>query len=504
MKKMGKVYLVGAGPGDPGLITWRGIELLAAADCVLYDSLANHELLSHCRAGCEKIFVGKKAGKHYVRQEDTIEILIEKAKSGVDVVRLKGGDPLVFGRGSEEAAELLKENIEFEIIPGITAATGATAYAGIPLTHRNMVTQCVMVTAHEAPDKQESQVDWQCLAQMKHTTIVIYMGARKLSDIAKRLMFYGMSPDKPAASIENGTLPYQKIVESTISELPEKVAEAGLQPPMLTVIGPTVGLREQIDWFAERPLAGKSVIVTRARDQAQSLYEKLSWLGAEPVPFPVIRTSLSDPGKDARELMHNKYDWIVFSSENGVRYFFEYLRNAGLDARAFGKARIAAIGSGTARRLDSLGIIADFVPSSFTSKVLIGELTEKYDIANNKILRVKGYFKNDPLTDGLRENGAEVTTCAVYDLESDSPDEYIIENVAANGADFALFTSMSTVDNFFRAMGEEAAAEVLRGCTPIAIGPVTATALDRHGISEYETAEKHNIDGLVDVLLKIC
>ncbi len=497
------VWLVGAGPGDPGLIAWRGLQLIGRADCILFDNLANPELLGHCHTGCEKIFVGKEADHHHMCQEDIIALMIEKARQGMNVVRLKGGDPLVFGRGSEETAELRSAGIDFEIVPGITAAIGATAYAGIPLTHRNLVTQCVMVTAHESPDKTESQVEWKHLARMNNTTIVIYMGAKKLPDIAETLVRYGMRPDMPAAVVENGTLPRQRTVVGTIFNLPKEVKKAGLKPPLITIIGPTIGLRREVDWFVRRPLSGKRVIVTRARDQAQSLYEKLGEIGSEPIPCPVIRTSLSMPEIAAKDLMNKKYDWVVFSSENGVRYFFEYLRSGNLDARSFGAAKIAAIGSGTARMLDEKGIIADFVPSKFTSKELIAELTDKYDITGNSILRVKGYFDQDPLTDGLRERGAEVTTCTVYDLDRDTPDEHIINRINSEGADFALFTSMSTVDNFFESLGEDDARRVLEGAISVAIGPVTATALDRHGIDRYEVAEKHNIDGLIEALLKI-
>lgn len=500
MQKKGKVYLIGAGPGDPGLITVKGNEKLCSSDVVLYDNLSNHELLTGCPKSAELLYVGKQAGLHFLNQEAIIELMIEKALEGKDVARLKGGDPMIFGRGSEEALALKEAGIEFEIVPGVTAGAGATAYSGIPLTHRKMVTQCIFVTAHEAPDKTESQVEWEKIAQMKSTTVVIYMGAKMLPSIVDTLMKHGMPGDMPAALIENGTLPIQKSVVTNIENLVETARNNDFNPPLITVLGPTTSMAQQINWFEERNLFGRRIVVTRARDQAGPFFKMLRDAGAFPLPIPVIRTELAVPDEPVEDILAKDYDWIVFSSENGVRWFFELLKRSGLDARSLGRSKIAVIGDGTARRLKSYGIIPDFLPSDFLSSALVNELTEKHDLKEKKILRVKGYFKQDPLSKGLSDKGAQVDTIAVYDLTSDTPDEKWTEDLIENGADAVIFTSMSTVNNFFEALGEATARDVLTSARPVAIGPVTAGALREHGIDEYATAEKHNLDGLMEVL----
>ena len=498
----GKVYLIGAGPGDPGLITVNGINALKEADVVLYDKLANPELLGECRSDAEMIFVGKAAGHHYVKQEDTIKLMIEKANSGNIVARLKGGDPLIFGRGSEEAVELVSEGIKFEFIPGVTAAAGATAYAGIPLTHRNMATQCVMLTAHEAPGKEESQIEWERLAGMKNTTIVIYMGAAMLPEISKTLIDFGMDENHPAAVVQNGTLPEQRSISGTIKTIPQLVSEKGLKPPLITILGPTVSLREKINFFENKPLFGRRIVVTRAKDQAASFYKMLRELGAEPVPFPVIKTEQANPKTNLETVLENKYEWTVFSSENGVRWFFSLLNDNGKDARVLGNSRVAAIGSGTQKKLKEMGIIADFVPETYTSRALVDELASKYDLAGRNVLRVKGYFEQDPLTENLVKKGAEVHPLEVYRLEKDEPTDMQKDNLMNNGAEAIVFTSGSTVDNMLSVLGERSA-EVLMNTIPIAIGPVTATKLEERGILHYIMADQHDLDGIILKLLEL-
>lgn len=499
----GKVYLIGAGPGAADLITEKGGKILKSADIILYDKLASPQLLAICKKGAEKIFVGKEAGKHHVKQEDTIKIMLEKAKDGKTVARLKGGDPYIFGRGSEEAIELVENGIDFEIVPGITAASGATAYAGIPLTHRGLVTQCVLLTAHEAPGKEDSQIEWEKLAKMKHTTIVIYMGARLLPKITETLLGNGMPADTPAAIVQNGTMPNQRSFSGTLARLPEIASDNALKPPLISIIGPTAAMREEINWFEKKPLFGKRIVVTRAKDQAQTTYDKLEALGAEPLAFPVIRTELTVPDLDIREMFNNIiYDWALFSSENGVRYFFEALQLQNLDARIIGKTKIAAIGSGTARKLNSFGIFPDFIPSKFTSESLVEELAELEHFIGKKYLRVKGYFKQDPLTDKIREKGGAVDTIEVYDLAAEVPDETLADDLTENGADSVMFTSTSTVHNFFAALGDEKAREILASALPLSIGPVTASALEELGIKNFISSKVHTIDGMLETLLE--
>lgn len=500
---IGKVYLVGAGPGDPGLITVRGMELLKSADVILYDKLANPELLAVSKPGAEKIFVGKEAGVHHVKQEDTIQLMIDKAFQGKNVVRLKGGDPLIFGRGSEEALALVEKGIEFEFVPGITAATGATAYAGLPVTHRNIVTQCLMLTAHEAPDKPESQVEWGKIAKLKNTTIVIYMGAKLLPKIVDTLIRNGMAPDMPAAIIRNGTLPNQETYSSVLSKLPGLLKTKNLKPPLITVISPTAEMMGPLDWFSKRPLHGKRIVITRAADQSDSLRKMLIDEGAYPVMLPVIRTVQAYPEIPIIDILDRKYDWIVFSSENGVRWFFSLLDENGLDSRVLAGMKIAAIGSGTSLRLKEYGLIPDFVPENYTSDYLVRELSESENLDGMNILRVKGYFDMDPLTDGFREKGANVFTCGVYKLEQEMPGEESINYLKQSGAEAVIFTSGSTVNNFFEILGEEFAANLFKTAKAVSIGPVTAKVLKQRKITNLAVAEKYNLNGIMDILKKV-
>ncbi|MDA3842889.1 MAG: uroporphyrinogen-III C-methyltransferase [Candidatus Kapabacteria bacterium] len=501
MSDYGTVYIVGAGPGDPGLITVKGMEILEKVDVVLYDKLANPELLMKCAVDAEMIFVGKAAGHHYVAQEDTIQMLIDKAKSGKNVARLKGGDPYIFGRGSEEALALIEEGIRYEIVPGITAAVGATAYAGIPLTHRNMVTQCMFITAHEKPGKEESQVDWQQLAQLKNTTLVIYMGVSMIPMIVPIMIEFGADPNTPAALIENGTLPFQREVVTSLAEIPEALMTGNFKPPLIFVISPNALLSESLKPNYNKALSGKRVVATRAKDQAYSLYDALSNEGAEVVPFRVIRTELSTPGKSMFDIFSdNDYDWMLFSSENGVRYFFELLRLQNGDARIIGKTKIAVIGSGTERSLKKFGLRADFVPSKYTSASLLEELAISYGFSATKVLRIKGDFKKDMLTDGMRDMGINTDTLEVYKLLRDKPEDNIIEELKSSGADAYMFTSVSTVNNFFEILGDREARRMLTESLTIAIGPVTGAALREKEVQDVVESPVHTIDGMIKIL----
>jgi len=500
MNNTGKVIIAGAGPGDVGLITIKALEYIRICDVILYDKLANPELLNECKESCEKIFVGKEAGLHHVTQDNTIAYLIEKAKSGKLVLRLKGGDPLIFGRGSEEAMALKENHIEFEIIPGVTAGMAAATYAGIPLTHRSLVTQTVFVTAHESPDKPDSQVDWQKLAQMKNTVLVIYMGASMLPKIADTLIGFGMDGNTLLALIENGTLNYQRTFISSLANVKDDIIKYSIKPPVITLIGPTIGLREKLKWFENKPLFGKRIVATRAEDQANSLYSKLGNEGAVTIPFKVIKTKLSDNIPDLNKLFSRKFDWLIFSSENGVRYFFKAMEFQGLDSRLLKNTKVAVIGSGTAQKLKSYFINPDFVPQTFTSKAFVKEFPKFTNIEGKSILRVKGDFDNDILVKGLLETGADVTSLVVYNLLTDKPNDDVISELKDKGADGILFTSSSTVNNFFDIFGQSDAKKILNDSKVFAIGPVTEESLKKKGINDIFVAETHTIEGLLDKL----
>jgi uroporphyrinogen III methyltransferase/synthase len=504
MKKKGIVYLVGAGPGDVGLITVKGLKQLREADVVLHDNLANSFLLSECKADCVRIFVGKEAGLHHVAQDKTTELLIKYAKQGKKVVRLKGGDPLIFGRGSEEAIALNKAGIDFEIIPGVTAASGASAYAGIPLTHRNLVAQTVFVTAHEQSGKKSPHVDWVSLAKMKNTTLVIYMGVSQIENVVSKLLNAGMPEKTRAAVVENGTLNSQRTFVTSVNVLPKLVKSNDIKAPAIFIIGPTADNYKLMGWFEKKQLHGKRIVCTRAEDQSKSLFDLLNEKGAVVVPFSTIRTEISIPKMKIQALLSkNKFDWLVFSSENGVRYFFDLLNKEKLDSRILSGIKIAAIGSGTGKKLNEYGIYADFVPRKFTSESLVKELSKKENLKGKKILRVKGNFLNDPLTDGLTVCAAKVTTYEVYKTYKAKPDKQTIKDLLNKKADAIMFTSMSTVTNFFEIIGNKKSLDILNNSLTLAIGPVTAEELKRRGVKKVHISKLHTIDGMVDELSRI-
>ncbi len=498
--KKGIVYIAGAGPGDPNLISVKALNKLKTSDCILYDRLANYLLLSYCREDAEKIFAGKEPGHHHKSQEEIIELMKIKANEGKTVLRLKGGDSLIFGRGSEEALALKDAGIEYEIIPGISAGMGATAYAGIPLTHRKLVTQCVFLTAHEAPGKEETQINWEYLAKMANTNLVIYMGAAMIEKISNFLIDYGMIPDMPAAVVENGTLPNQRSLVSNIKDIPEKAKQQNFSSPLIFLIGPTVPLRDSIMWRELKPLAGKRIITTRAIDQSESLFTRLLDEYAAPIVFQSIKTSRINPYVDMKSFFNNnQFDWLFFTSENGVRHFFDILKDNKLDTRALGGTKIAAIGSGTALKLNEFNIFPDFVPKKFTSASLLEEMPLSFALKSKKILRVKGDFDRDQLSDGLKQLGAKLTTLNVYKIQKDNPPQDTIDDIIKNGADCCMFTSVSTVNNFFDTMGDFAEKLLNSGKTiPLSIGPVTSQCLKEKGIKNILETDTHTIDGMIE------
>jgi uroporphyrinogen III methyltransferase/synthase len=480
------VYLVGAGPGDPGLLTVRGAEVLGRADVVVYDRLVYPSLLDRAPAGAERVYAGKAPGTAEMGQDDINALLVERGRAGQAVVRLKGGDPFVFGRGGEEAEALAAAGVPFEVVPGITSAIGAPAYAGIPVTHRGASTHFTVVTGHEDRAKDASDVDWDALAKAGGT-LVILMGAGRVTDIAARLVAGGLSPETPVAAVRNGTRADQRTVRATLAT----VADAGVQPPTAIVVGEVAEL--DLAWFETRPLFGRSVVVTRAREQASELRRRLEDLGAEVLELPAIAVEPLDftlPPLD-------RYRWLVFTSANGVTAFVDRgLVVAGLDARALGGLRLAAIGPGTAAALAARGLRADLVPERFVAESLL-ESFPAPDADGERVLVARAEQARDVLPEGLSERGYEVDVLAVYRTVAAEPDPATVERVRRSEVDALTFTSSSTVTNLCDLLGSAPSPQPLVA----SIGPVTSkTATDRGLRVDVEAAE-HTIDGLVDALL---
>jgi uroporphyrinogen III methyltransferase/synthase len=483
----GRVYLVGAGPGDPGLLTVRALELIAAADVVLYDRLIPASALAVARAGAELIYVGKEGGGPSMAQEEIERTLLEHARAGRTVVRLKGGDPFVFGRGGEEAETLVDAGIPFEVVPGVTAGVAAPAYAGIPVTHRDAASAVAFVTGHEDPAKPESALDWAALARFPGT-LVVYMGVRQLGVIAERLRAGGRPAGEPAAVIERGTLADQRAVTGTLATIAERAAAEAVRAPAIAVFGPVAALRERLQWFGHGPLAGLTVAVTRARAQVSALAERLRSLGATVVEAPAIRIAPIDGSAPELE----RYDLVCLTSPNGVRLLFQRLSAAGRDARALAGARVAAIGPGTAAALREHGVIADVVPERFVAEGLVEALV---DVPVESALIARAAEARDVLPEALRARGATVDVLALYETVAEPLSES--ELAAARAADYVTFTSSSTVRFFFESIGPEPLARARL----VSIGPVTSGALRERGLEPDVEAARHDVDGLVEALL---
>jgi len=528
--RSGVVYLVGAGPGDPGLMTARSLELIASADAIFHDRLIPPGALADARADAELVYVGKAPADvpslrgHYgylsdgtsVVQGETNERLVEAARAGKSVVRLKGGDPFIFGRGGEEGEALREAGIEFEVVPGVTAGVAASAYAGIPVTHRDDASAVAFITGHEDPEKPETALDWDALARFPGT-LVFYMGVKRLSDNAAALIAAGRDADEPAAAVERGTMDGQRTVVATLSSLAAAVEREGIGAPALIVIGAVVERRETLAWLERRPLYGRRIIVTRARAQASGLAATLRTLGAEVVELPAIRIEPRIESEEVRRAVANlgEYALICVTSPNGAHLLFDAMREAGLDARALsatpkqqqvgergssvgGAARagtaIAAIGPGTARALAEHGISADIVPERFVAEALV-EALEGVEVDGERVLIARAAEARDVLPDALRERGAGVDVVAVYETVRETPDPAVIE--AAQAADYVTFTSSSTVRNLTEALGDRFPVNA----RIVSIGPVTSEAAREAGLEVAVEAERHDIDGLIAALL---
>ena len=482
------VYLVGAGPGDPGLLTRRALELIAAADVIVHDRLIPEAALDGTRPDAILVYAGKEGGRASMPQGEIERLLVQHGSSGRMVVRLKGGDPFVFGRGGEEAEALRAAAIPFEVVPGVTAGVAAPAYAGIPVTHRDGASAVAFLTGHEDPGKHSPALDWEALAAFPGT-LVVYMGVRQLGAIADRLRAGGRAGSEPAAVIERGTLAEQRVVSATLDQIAAVATAAGVKAPAIAVIGSVAALRERLAWFEIRPLAGLTVAVTRARAQTSGVAARLRALGAAVIEAPAIRiAALDGPAPEAGD-----YDLICLTSPNGARLLFERLAAAGRDARALAGARIAAIGPGTATALREHGVIADVVPERFVAEGLVEALA---DAPVKRALVARAAQARDVLVDALRGRGAEVDVVPLYETLAERLSAAQLEALAA--ADYVTFTSSSTVEFFL-----DAAAERLPShARLVSIGPVTSAALRRRGLEPDVEAGRHDVDGLLDALVE--
>jgi uroporphyrinogen III methyltransferase/synthase len=481
----GRVAFVGAGPGDPGLLTARARELIAAADVILYDRLIGPSVLAGAREDAELRFVGKEGGGPSVPQSQIEAMMIELARGGALVVRLKGGDPFVFGRGGEEALTLRAAGVPYEVVPGVTAGIAAAAYAGIPVTHRGRASAVAFVTAHEDPARADAALDGRALARFPGT-LVFYMGVRTLPALTARLIAAGRPASEPAAIIARGTFPDQRTVRGTLATIASAATDARIAAPAVTVVGEVAALAAELEWWHPGPLAGATVAVTRARAQASELAERLRRLGAEVLEAPAIRIV---PTADLVPPLAG-FDLVCLTSPNGVSQLFERLAARGEDARALGGAAVAAIGPGTARALREHGVIADVVPERFVAEGLIDALA---GVEVGRALIARAAAARDTLPDALRARGVEVTTVALYETHAEPVDPALAAEVAA--ADYITFTSSSTVRSFLANAVPGVATRI------VSIGPVTSATLREHGLEPHVEAARHDIDGVIEAIV---
>jgi uroporphyrinogen III methyltransferase / synthase len=505
IQKKGIVYLVGAGPGDPGLITVRGVECLERADVVVYDYLSNPTLLRHARAAAEIIYAGKQASQHTLTQDEINAVLVKKARAGKIVTRLKGGDPFVFGRGGEEAEALSKAGIPFEIVPGISSSIAAPAYAGIPVTHRAVATAFMVITGHEDPTKKESQVDWKSVAGFFGTRVIL-MGVERIGVIAGELMKHGAAATTPVAMVRWGTTGNQQTITGTLKTIAKVVAKAGFKAPAVTIVGDVVRQRKTLNWFEKRPLFGKRIVVTRSREQASELVRQLAELGADVLEIPTICiTPPKDPAplREAVEGM-GEYDWVLFTSPNGVDAFFEAFFEAHKDLREFGGAKIAAVGQATAQKVLDYHLEVDFMPKEFTTEGLLKEFRKEVDCENLHFLLPRADLADEKLARGLEDLGGIVDDIDAYATVPETEDRTGHRaRLLAEGADLVTFTSSSTVTNFCNLVDVPALQKKFPKLKFGSIGPVTTKTAEEHSLTVATEAEVHTILGLVTAILKL-
>ena len=494
----GIVYLVGAGPGDPGLITVRGLRLLKTADAVVYDRLANPILLGEARPDAKLIDAGKAPGDQRLTQDETNALLVDLGKKGKTVVRLKGGDPFVFGRGGEEAEALAKGGIPFEVVPGVTSAVAVPAHAGIPVTHRGASASVTFVTGNEDPTKKESQVNWKALAKSADT-IVVLMGLGNLPLIAQELNVGGLPLDWPVALIQQGAGPKQRTVVGVLGNIADLARKEGLKPPAIAVFGHVVNLREHIAWYDTRPLFGKRVLVTRTREQASSLAEQLTECGAEVIELPAIAIEAIQSNKVLEMALDelSSYHWVVFTSTNGVDIFFDRLHMSGRDSRYLASVQVCAIGTATAAAIKTHGINADLVPEQYVSEALIEALMQ--GAAEDKhVLLARAEAGRTELRTGLEAAGARVDDIALYNTVVPSDSRERARKIFEEGIDIVTFASSSTVKNLINLLDGDVSP--LEKVTVACIGPITASTAREMGLTVHVEAEQYTIPGLVQAL----
>lgn len=497
------VALVGAGPGDPDLITVGAVARLAQADVIVYDRLANPVLLQHAPAAAERIYAGKTPDRHILSQDEINVLLIEKAREGKRVVRLKGGDPFVFGRGGEEAEALAAAGVPFEVVPGISSAIAAPAYAGIPVTHRGIATSFAVITGHEDASRDVSGIDWPLIANAADTLILL-MGVGSLDKIAGALIMHGRDPSTPAAVVEWGTLPRQRTVTGTLATIAEHARDAGLEPPAVTVVGEVARLRDGLRWFDNRPLWGKRVLVTRTREYASHLSSLLAACGAEPIELPTIEIveTASEAEVDAvvDGLRTSAYNWTIFTSPNAISILTRHLHDRGLDARAFGRARIAAIGPGTAGALARAGLRADLVPDEYIAEGLLAAF-EPLAVRGQRFLLPRAEGARETLVAGLTARGAAVDELRLYRAAVPrDPDTEGLRRLRAGEIDIVTFASSSAVHNLLGMLGGDVAP--LRSARIAAIGPVTSNAIREHGLPVDIQPTSYTIPALVSAIVE--
>ncbi len=497
--KTGIVYIIGAGPGDKKLITVKGLECLQKADVVIYDLLLNDALLEHCPPHTEKI----KAPDPRIRatrQAELNKLLIQHAKAGKTVVRLKGGDPYIFGRGGEEAMALAEAGIPFEVVPGVTSAIAASAYAGIPATHRDYASSVAFVTGHSAALNPDSNIKWEYLAKGVDT-LIIYMGVAHLSQIVDRLTKYGRNPNTPISLVRVGTTPQQFVVQGTLADIVQKVETAQLKSPAIIVVGEVNSLREQLRWFDNKPLFGKHILVTRARTQASEFASMLEENGAEAIQFPTIKiVPLDIQSSDIPPPI--KYDWVIFTSVNAVEIYYQHLQAQDRDTRAFGKCKICAVGPKTVAALNSIGITPDFVPSQSRGSVVAAEID---DVNGKKILLPRAKIATAELPKLLTKKGAVVHNMPIYDtVKVHSKHSEVIEKDLLTGRiDFVTFTSSSTVTNFLEMFPEQTVKDLLANVKVAVIGPSTKATAEEHGLHVDLVAKDATIESLTEAIISV-
>ena len=503
-KRKGKVYLVGAGPGRPDLITVRGAEVLKSADCIICDKLVNPALLNFARSDAEIINVPKRIGSGSFTQEEINKLLIEKACSGQTVARLKGGDPCIFSRGAEECLALAEAGIDFEIVPGVTAAVAAAGYAGIFLTNREYSSQVVFVTGREADEKQNSNIDWDRLAGFRGT-IVFYMALGNLEYISEQLIKNGMEEDAHTAVIADATGAGQRVVKASLGQIADRCSEEKIEPPAIVIIGSAAEGNERLNWFAKKPLFGKNIVVTRDRQGNTDFAARIIIGGGNPIEFATIKfRPLTESSRFLQAPAKlSEYDWIIFTSANGVNIFFDVLQRLGKDARTFGSAKVAAIGSETADKLSACGIRADFVPSVFTSEELAKQLICYANLNGKKVLLLRSASASKELGEILEQAKAKVDDVPVYAIEAEKSDcSSLIKRISEGEIDWLTFASPSSVRSFF----EQIRADLINSSNVkvASIGPVTSRELENLGVRIDVQAAEHTIDGLLAAVKGEC